>query len=127
MGHKSAFSKHGLFVQDVVVAFNIKQKVVCIKPNFVEIIFNNECHVRKGQVDEVSEDYPIVSFIFNPMSILESKRAVFSIEVWNAEVIAFNFAGLPAIDQVVFLCQIRIALSILEEECISIDVKGLNF
>ena len=53
--------EYGIAIDDVIIPFDVKHKVIHDEAHFVEVVFYHKGHVREGETDEVSEDYPVVS------------------------------------------------------------------
>ena len=81
----------------------------------VEVVFDHESHVRKRQVDEITHDDPVVSFIFYSMTVCKTKTWVFLAKVRYFETITIKFATQSAVDYVVFLSNNGVSMAVLKE------------
>jgi hypothetical protein len=57
--------KVGVSIQDIVKTFYVKQIFVRGEINLLKGILNTESHVTEAQIDLISKDNPIVSFLID--------------------------------------------------------------
>ena len=114
--HQSSLCKNGVLIQNVVIAFNVEQVVIPDVATFIKVVFDYKCHVAEGQIDEISEDYPILRAVFYSMPFFELEAHDVSIEVAHVEVVAFYLAATFTIDHVIIFCEEHVSLTILERQ-----------
>ena len=124
--HQSSFCKNSVLIQDVVIAFDVEKIVIPDVATFIEVVFDDKGHVAEGEIDEVSEDYPILRAIFYSMSFFELETHYVSIEVAHVEVIAFYLAATFTIDHVIIFCEEHVSLTILERQSVFLDIERVD-
>ena len=103
MGNQVKIKEYVLLVDDVVVAFQIKNIFTIQVALLVEIVFDDEGHVAMSQIQIVTEQDEVVGLDLHSMSRREAKRDIILIEVIEFQVIGLYFAALYAIYDVIFL------------------------
>ena len=81
MGNQVKIKEYVLLVDDVVIAFQIKNIFTTQVALLVEIVFDDERHVAVSQIQIVTEQDEVVGLDLHSMSRREAKRDIILIEV----------------------------------------------
>lgn len=81
MGNQVKIKEYVLLVDDVVVAFQIKNIFTTQVALLVEIVFYHKGHVAVSQIQIVTEQDEVVGLDLHSMSRREAKRDIILIEV----------------------------------------------
>jgi hypothetical protein len=104
-----SFCEHVIAVENEIVPFNIENKVIDDKTKMIKVILNDEGHVGEGEIDEVTENDPVLGLVLDSDTIIERKGRVFSIKIRNLELVTLGLVSVPAVDQVVLLYEVWFA------------------
>lgn len=124
--NKGSFGKNGVLIQDVVITFNVEQIIIPDVTTFVEIVFDNKCHITERKIYEVSKDYPVLGNIFDSMAFFELEAHSLSVKIADVEIITFDFAAAFAIYNVIIFCKKNVSLTILEWQSVFLNVKRVD-
>lgn len=113
----------GFAIVNEVVALEVEQEVAA-DISIVKQILDDKREVAEAQVDEVPHDHPIVRLGLDAVAVAEVKLG--HLKVFNAEVVALQLATLLAHVHIVFLSQVRLTVTILEENSVGVHVERLN-
>jgi hypothetical protein len=72
----------------------------------------------------ISENDKVVALQLHPMTIVNFESGVVPMEIWHFKIVAFNFASLSAINNVILLSDVRFTVQVLEEHGWVVDVEG---
>ena len=122
---ESTLREDSVSFQNIVIPFLIKQKIFSQVPSFIKVSLNDKSHVAKGKIDVIPHQNEVMHFIVDSISVAKFELRFF--EVFNIHFVTFQFASLFTIDNVVFLGQILVSPSILEEHGVFLHIEGFYF
>ena len=92
------------------------------------MLLNDKGHVTVRQVDVVAHDEVVVAFIFHAVAVVEREILIdiLRVKVSHHHFKALHFAALIADVYIVFLCNVSMAVSILEQQCHLVHIETFD-
>ena len=116
----------GLAIKHEVIAFNVELIGFHSVGITIKVVFDNKGHVRKGQVDVVTEDNPVVCILINPISKVKGELSILHIEIRQLDLIASQLASWGTAVDPVSLNNEETSILVLKGQRFCINVEGID-